>query len=167
MSELSEQELWERAHPVTRPNDPLRAIPNWLRWLLVLPASLLSYAAVCLVMGAAVQEVRGSWIPGLDRYGIPLYVTAYSCFLAPWASVMAGSYTAPVFRSQTALALACLWCMAVGVLEFSHLLLTPQRIGRGCMDGEFWFNAVGLFFCAVSAGVAAWGIHHEEKPPTP
>lgn len=159
----SERELWEPAHSRAHQDDQLRWIPNWLRWILVLPATVFSYVAVIFFMSMMAEEVKGSWIPGVDEILIPLYVAACSCLLAPWVSVMAGAHTAPAYRSQAAMVLAGLWCMLVGVLEFSHLLLTPQRLGPGCMDRTFWFNALTLIGCAIAAGVAAWKVHHDEK----
>ena len=63
-------------------------MPNWLRWILVVPASLVAYIGIQLVTGFSSERLP---LPDIAQ---DLYSQAVNSVLGPWAFVYVGAQTA-------------------------------------------------------------------------
>ena len=92
-------------------------MPNWLRWVLIIPAAGIAYFLVQIVGGIASE----TW-PFSDR-GQDLFSQALNSALGPWALVRAGAATAPHhYRFITAQVLAAVAALITVMLVGATLL---------------------------------------------
>lgn len=76
-------------------------MPNWLRWILVLPVSLAAYIGVQVLAGISSEQLP---LPSVAR---DWYSQALNSFLGPWVFVYIGAQVSPPKqRAATAVALA-------------------------------------------------------------
>ncbi len=112
---------------------------RWIRWFLVMPASILSLLVVFYLV------VLLSFIPllGADD-GREAYLVIFGMFLANYTFVMAGAITAPSHRLSTALVLAAVLA-----------LFPAQYLLRSLIAGIFASRPVlAMGFCVSGFGLA-------------
>jgi hypothetical protein len=103
------------------------AIPDWLRWLLVLPAAVLVTLATTLAVNVVIQLIRSDdgslslirFIPATTAQRL------VQSFVLPAASIYAGAVVAPNRRLQVAVGLFVLNLLIVGGVSTVLLLRAP------------------------------------------
>ena len=84
-------------------------MPNWLRWVLILPAALVSYVGIQILVGLSSEN-----LPLPDKFQ-DWYSQAANSVAGAWAFIYAGALTAPRGRQfPTGVALAVLFGVVTG-----------------------------------------------------
>jgi hypothetical protein len=92
-------------------------MPTWLRWLLVLPAAVMSYVGIQILVGIQSETLSfPDWLQDLWSQGM-------NSIVGPWAFVFVGARVAPPRRAfETSVTLAVIFGIFTGVVGVLALL---------------------------------------------
>lgn len=126
-------------------------MPNWLRWILVLPASLVAYIGIQLITGLSSEQLP---LPDVAQ---DLYSQAINSILGPWAFVYAGARISPLGRRFfTSVALAILFGVFTGSVGVLAVISNVQ-------SGQRWWLVASAVVGLVAAGVTCVQVQRSES----
>lgn len=126
-------------------------MPNWLRWILILPAAAVAYFLVQVVGGIASE----TW-PLSDR-GQDLFSQALNSALGPWALIRVGAAVAPFPHNfTTAAVLSALVALTTAALLGASLI---SKMPTGYAPGWLLFTSLISF---VALFMASWQVKEQQ-----
>ena len=125
-------------------------MPNWLRWILVLPGAVGAYLGVGLLVGLSSEELP---LPDAIQ---DWYSQAMNSVVGPWVLVYAGARIAPRGRRfVTSVVLAVLFGVLTGAIAPLGLLLEHR-------SHPYWWFAVSAIAGIVTVIVACVQVQRSE-----
>lgn len=137
-------------HPAVLPAED-GLMPNWLRWILFLPAAVLAFMAANAIIAIAHSMSGG----GLNVLAVKPVAEIVQAVLGPWAFVMAGAMTAPRRQTLVAGILLLVVVLATGMALSLTLLVSTDK------SDPIWF--VAMFVGIASAIYAVRQVYQEER----
>lgn len=122
-------------------------LPSWLRWLLVLPASI---AAAVLMQVIIIFWVRVNplWISPLPD----LVIRLFASYIIPFAFISVGGRVAPKYRLETVGVLAALALLAYGVVIGMRIVAGVVVLEDWWLIAE-WVLSTILFVAGMGNGI--------------
>jgi len=129
-------------------------MPNWLRWILVLPVALLSYFAIQVLVGIQSDTLP---LPGSIQ---DLWSQGVNSVVGPWAFVFVGAKMAPPPRAfETAVTLGVVYGMFTGAVAILALLNSNR------VHNPLWLTTAGaLGVLAVIGTCLHFRVARQSKP---
>ena len=117
-------------------SDPAGTLGTVIRWILFLPAALLSFAAVQVVVVLGLATLTGLvrltklfWLASF--YEVACYPVCF--FFESLVFVWIGALAAPARKRKTAFALFWVYSILCYSLEVSNIQFTPRPVSQGAL----------------------------------
>ena len=136
-------------------------LPQWLRWILVLPAAIGAYAGIQIVV-----IVGNTFCPGPQVF-IQYFCQFVNSVAAPYCFVLAGARTAPRYRLVAAIALVVVLAVLYGSVTTLAVVQGRMGVYDQLHSDPLWWVITSSIIGIVASGAACLHVYRAQAVPQP